>query len=128
MEYKFMQQEIPQDAKGVEVKLTAIDPNSNYVDLGDTTSDMNGNFGLSFIPDVPGDYHIIATFAGSKAYGPSSSSTYVTVEDVPATTSTPEAQLSQSAADLYFIPAIAALFVLIIVVAILLAMMIRKRP
>ena len=44
---------------------------------------------LAFTPEVPGTYQIIANFAGSKAYGPSSATTYLTVEDAPAATATP---------------------------------------
>ena len=34
MEYKFMQQAMPTDAKGVPVSLDAIDPNGNYIHIG----------------------------------------------------------------------------------------------
>jgi hypothetical protein len=64
MEYFFMQQAMPTNAKGVEVTLATIDPNGNYYEIGKTTSDINGNYGLSFTPEVSGDYQIIATFAG----------------------------------------------------------------
>jgi hypothetical protein len=85
MEYKFMQQAYPANAKGVNVTLTAIDPNNNYIPIGTTTSDTAGNFGLAWTPEVPGTYHIIATFAGSKSYGSSYSTTYMTVGPEPET-------------------------------------------
>ena len=69
MEYKFMQQIYPADAKGVQVNLATIDPNGNYISIGTTTSDINGNYGLLFTPEIPGTYQIIATFDGSKSYG-----------------------------------------------------------
>jgi hypothetical protein len=90
MEYLFMQQPIPGNAKGVEVTLDAIDPNNNFIHIGTTTSDASGNYGLPWIPEVPGTYQIIATFAGSKSYGPSFSTTYMTVGEAPATPTTPE--------------------------------------
>ena len=46
MEYMFMQQAIPTNAKGVEVTLDAIDPNNNFIHIGTTTSDITGKFGL----------------------------------------------------------------------------------
>ncbi|MCW3996831.1 MAG: PQQ-binding-like beta-propeller repeat protein [Candidatus Bathyarchaeota archaeon] len=127
MEYKFMQQAFPANAKGVEVELNAIDPNGNYVPIGKTTSDAQGNYGISFVPEVPGDYQIIASFAGSKAYGPSKATTYITVEPAPEATAEPTAQ-PQLLSETYFVPAIAGLFILIVVVAVVLALMIRKRP
>jgi hypothetical protein len=90
MEYKFMQQAYPADAKGVEVSLDTIDPNGNYVHIGAVTSDIDGNYGYAFTPDVPGSYQIIATFAGSRAYGPSSATTYLAVGEAPPATAPPE--------------------------------------
>jgi hypothetical protein len=76
------------DVTGVPVKLEAIDPNYNYQNLGTTTSDLYGNFGFSFEPEVPGLYMIIATFEGSDSYFGSSTTTYITVNPAP-TPSTP---------------------------------------
>ena len=86
MKYMFMQQPIPTNAKGVEVTLDAIDPNGNYIHIGTVTSDINGNYGYAFTPEVPGTYQIIATFAGSKSYGPSFATTYLAVGEAPQST------------------------------------------
>jgi hypothetical protein len=83
MEYMFMQQAKPKDAKGVEVILETLDPNGNFYEIGKTTSDMNGNFGYMWEPPVPGTYQIIARFEGSAAYGPSSATTYLGVAEAP---------------------------------------------
>ena len=83
MEYLWHQRSIPDDAKGVAVKLTAIDPNGNYQDIGEVTSDMWGNFGKSWNPPVPGEYFVMAEFEGSAAYGSSSASTYFVVDPAP---------------------------------------------
>jgi hypothetical protein len=83
MEYMYMQQEKPTDAKGVTVKLTSIDPNGNYQDLGEVTTDIWGNFGKSWIPPVPGEYVIMAEFEGSASYGSSAASTYIVVDEAP---------------------------------------------
>jgi hypothetical protein len=83
MEYMFMQQAKPKDAKGVEVVITTLDPNGNTYEIGRTTSDINGEFGCVVEPPVPGKYQIMATFEGSKSYGPSSASTYLWVEEAP---------------------------------------------
>jgi hypothetical protein len=83
MEYMFMQQEYPKDAKGVTVKLTAIDPNGNFQDIGEVTSDISGTFGKSWVPPVPGEYHLTATFEGSASYGSSTATTYFVVDPAP---------------------------------------------
>ena len=126
MEYMFMQQAKPADAKGVEVVLTVIDPNSNVYEIGRTTSDVEGKFGFAFEPLVPGDYQIIASFAGTKAYGPSSATTYLTVEEAPAATAVPTPPPA-SVADMYLIPSVAGIIVAIVVVGIVLILMLRKR-
>jgi hypothetical protein len=128
MEYMFHQRPKPTDAKGVEVSIDTIDPNGNFVHIGNATSDRNGNFGFSYTPDVPGTYQIIATFAGSKSYGPSDATTYLTAGDeAPATIAPTAAPLS--IADTYFVPAIAGLFLTIIITSVLLAMLfLKKRP
>jgi len=85
MEYVYMQQAVPVDIQGVTVKLYAIDPNGNYQDIGETTSDMWGNFGKSWKPPVEGEYLLIAEFEGSNSYYKSSASTYFTVDPAPST-------------------------------------------
>ena len=80
MEYVYQQQAMPEAAQGVTVKLYAIDPNGNYQDIGEDTSDIWGNFGKSWKPPVEGEYMIIAEFAGTKSYYKSSTSTYITVD------------------------------------------------
>jgi hypothetical protein len=128
MEYMFHQRPQPTDAYGVDVSLHAIDPNGNWIEIGTTTSDMYGNYGLAYQPEVPGTYQIVAQFAGTNSYGPSASSTYLTVGDEPA--STPAATAPpQSMADMYFIPAIVGVIIAVVLVGAVLAMiMLRKHP
>jgi hypothetical protein len=92
MEYMYMQKPKPEDAKGVTVKLYAIDSNDVYQDIGEATSDMWGNFGISWVPPAEDDYQIIAEFEGSNSYAGSSASTYLTVGPavIPETPITPE--------------------------------------
>jgi hypothetical protein len=72
MEYLYEQQTKPNDAKGVAVVLSVKDPNNNTYVIGETTSDASGMYKLLWKPDLPGAYTVIATFAGSKSYWPSS--------------------------------------------------------
>ena len=68
MLYVYKQRPKPAGATGVSVKIEAVDPNGNYQNLGTTTSDMYGNFGLALGADTEGTYMIMATFEGSGAY------------------------------------------------------------
>jgi hypothetical protein len=68
MLYVYKQFSKPMDTVGVPVSIDAVDPNGNYVHLGDTTSDADGQFYFTYTPTVAGQYTIYATFAGSAAY------------------------------------------------------------
>jgi len=127
MEYLYENQAKPTNATGVPVTLTAIDPNGNIINVGTTTSDINGNYGVVFKPDVPGTYQILASFAGSKAYGPSQDSTYLAVGVGPTTTPAPTAAPS-SVADMYLIPATIGIIVAIAIATIVIVLALRKRP
>jgi hypothetical protein len=83
MEYLHMQQPCPDDAEGVEVVITTLDPNGNTYELGRTTSDLSGTFGVAINPPVPGVYKIIASFEGSDSYYSSYAVTYINVEEAP---------------------------------------------
>ncbi|MCW4018410.1 MAG: PQQ-binding-like beta-propeller repeat protein [Candidatus Bathyarchaeota archaeon] len=80
MEYLYMQKAIPTDVVGVSVHLTAIDPNGNFQDIGTTTADINGKYGITWTPPVPGTYHVTATFEGSDSYWGSQDTTYFVVD------------------------------------------------
>jgi len=95
MEYMYMQQAKPTDAEGVTVKLTSIDPNGNYQDIGEVTTDIWGNFGTSWVPPVPGEYIIMAEFEGSASYGSSSDSTYMVVDEAPSPAMPIEPELAE---------------------------------
>jgi len=126
MEYMFMQQARPENAKGVEVILETLDPNGNFYEIGNATSDINGNFAYMFTPEVPGEYQILARFAGSKAYGPSYASTYLGVDEAPQATPTPTPP-PPSMADTYIVPATVGIIVAIIAVGLVIILMLRKR-
>ncbi|MGD0645290.1 MAG: PQQ-binding-like beta-propeller repeat protein [Candidatus Bathyarchaeia archaeon] len=127
MEYLYMSQPKPSNATGVPVTLSYVDPNGNYYVMGNTTSDINGQYKYVFTPTVPGTYTVTATFEGSNSYYSSTAETSV-VFDSPSTTTAPTTTPT-SVADMYFMPAITGLFVLIIIVAIVLVLlMLRKRP
>ncbi|MFB3889022.1 MAG: PQQ-binding-like beta-propeller repeat protein [Candidatus Bathyarchaeia archaeon] len=79
MEYVYMQKPKPADATGVTVKLIAYDPNGNQQNIGTTTTDAYGNFGITWTPPVEGTYYVEASFEGSNSYYGSSNSAYLAV-------------------------------------------------
>jgi hypothetical protein len=126
MAYMFQQQAMPADAKGVEVVLETLDPNGNFYEIGRTTSDMTGAYGLTWEPPVPGDYKIIATFAGSAAYGCSRAMTYMSIAEAPEPTPEPT-PTPASIADMYLVPGIIGIIIAIAVVGAVIVLMLRKR-
>jgi hypothetical protein len=127
MEYLFAQRPIPSNAEGVEVSLDTLDPNGNFVHIGNTTSDITGKFAFAFTPEVPGTYQIIATFAGSKSYGPSSANTYITVDEAPAAIAEPT-PTPPTMAELYFMPmSVGMIIAIAAVIALLALLLLRKR-
>jgi hypothetical protein len=126
MQYKFMGQGYPADAKGVEVVLEVVDPNGNFYEIGRNTSDVTGAFGCAFEPEVPGTYQIIATFEGSASYYGSFATTYITVEEAPAATPEPTPTPAPMT-DMYVMGFGIGMIIAIIVVGMLLFLMLRKR-
>ncbi|MCL2360094.1 hypothetical protein, partial [Candidatus Bathycorpusculum sp.] len=93
----------------------------------EAVSDSSGNFGCAFKADVPGTYQIIATFAGSEAYGPSRSTTYMTVGDAPQSTPAPT-EPPTSMADLYIVPALVGIVIAIVLSALAIVLLFKKHP
>jgi hypothetical protein len=103
MKYVYMQFGRPADAKGVPVKIEIVDPNNQYSWIGTATTDSDGNYAYSFIPQTEGQYMIIATFDGSASYYGSHSITYLKVDPAvspsgPITPETPAPLISTEAA------------------------------
>jgi hypothetical protein len=91
MEAVYQQQTMPNNITGVPITISVIDSNNNYRVIGTTTSDYTGHFGLTWTPDISGNYTLIANFQGSNSYYPSSSSTYFSASEPATVTSTPQA-------------------------------------
>jgi len=126
MGYVYQDKPAPTDFTGVEVTISVIDANSNYRIIGTTTTDINGFYSLQWTPDIPGKYTVIATFAGTDGYWPSKAVAAFAVDEV--ATPTPVPTQTPSAADLYFIPAVAALAILIVVIGLAVILMMKKHP
>ena len=91
MDYIHHQMPIPNNVTGVSVSLDTVDPNNNFIHIGDVTTDgMSGTFGFTWQPEISGQYKVMATFMGDESYGSSFATTYVSVVEAPAVTPTPE--------------------------------------
>jgi hypothetical protein len=127
MEHVYMQKPRPTNVTGVPVTLSVVDANGNYRQIGQVTTDLDGFFSFNWKPDIEGKYTVYASFVGSESYWPSHAVTAFAVDPAAATPAPTQAP-TQGVADLYFVPAIAALFVFIAVVAVVLILIQRKRP
>jgi hypothetical protein len=127
MGYVYQQKPLPTNFTGVQVTINVLDANGNYRTIGTTTTDTTGIYSLSWLPDIPGDYKVTATFAGNNGYWPSNAETSFTV-DPAAATPTPTATQEQSMADQYFVPlSLGVILAIIIVGATLALLLLRKR-
>jgi outer membrane protein assembly factor BamB len=126
MEYLHMQQPYPFSAQGVSVSLDALDPNNNFVHIGDTTTDLTGAYSLGFTPDIEGKYTIVASFYNTGAYYGSTAETAMLVTNAPETNA-PSSNISVQAPD-YTLPIVGTGVAMIIAVAVATLLLLRKRP
>ncbi len=126
MEYVYMQKGRPTNTTGVPITLSVVDANGNFREIGSTISN-DGFFSLNWKPDIAGAYTVYACFTGSESYYPTHAVTAFAVDPAHPTEAPTATPNNNSAADLYFVPAIAGLFVAIIVVGLLTILVLRKR-
>ncbi len=128
MGYVYQQKPLPNNFTGVPVTINVLDSNGNYRTIGTATTDETGTYSLTWTPDIPGDFTVIANFQGTNGYWPSSTEDRFTVMQAPASTAGPTSAPA-STSDQYILPGIIATIITIIVVGIMLALlMLRKRP
>jgi hypothetical protein len=129
MGYVYQQQPIPTNFTGVPVQLYVLDANGNYRPIGTATTTSSGTYSYVWKPDIPGSYTIYANFAGDQDYWPSNAQSTFNVMSSTSTAPTPTVTtVTQSLADTYFVPVSAVIIVLLIVVAALAILALRKRP
>ena len=127
MEAVYMQQPMPHNLTGVPVTISVTDSNGNNRVIGTTTSNAYGAFSLNWTPDIAGNYNVVATFEGSNSYYPSSGAAAF-YASYPAATPAPSAPASNLATttDL-MIYIIAAAIAIIIAIAIVGVLILRKK-
>ena len=128
MEAVYMQQPMPNNITGVPVTLSVIDSNGNNYNIGSTTTNPSGTYGLTWTPQIAGNYTVTATFGGTNSYYGSTATTYLYASE-PAITSAPTQVPIQSIADTYLLPGIVGIIIAIAVVGAVLALLVtKKRP
>ena len=125
MGYVYQQKPLPTNFTGVAVSIDAMDPNGNLVHIGDATTNANGFFHYTWTPpNVPGDYVVTATFAGTNGYWPSSAVTAMNVAGEHPTPS-PSPQPPATMTDTYVLGSAVAIIIVILMIG---ALLLRKRP
>jgi outer membrane protein assembly factor BamB len=124
MEYLYHQRQMP-TAAGVEVVLETLDPNGNFYEIGNATSDANGMYSYPFTPEVPGLYTIIASFKGSNSYFSSVAETAINVEEIHEVAPTPTPPPEPTG--MYILGSTIGIIIAIAVVGLVLMLMLRKR-
>jgi hypothetical protein len=126
MEYVYQNQPLPTDATGVVVTLSVEDANGNIYEIGTATTDTTGTFGFTWTPDIPGDYKVIATFAGSNSYYDSSAATHFYASDAPQPTPAPTPEPG-SMTDTYVLGFGIGAIIAILAIGLVIILMMRKR-
>jgi hypothetical protein len=127
MAYVYQQQGFPANFTGVPVTVSVVDSNGNFRTIGTTTSTSSGTYSLTWTPDIAGDYTVVANFAGTNAYWPSSSMTSFNVAQAHPTIA-PTTSPVASNTDTYVLSSAAAIIVVIIIVGAVSILMQRKKP
>jgi hypothetical protein len=127
MEYLHMQHQMPANVIGVPVSIDAVDPNGNYIHIGDAVSDASGTFSYTWTPANAGDYTITATFMGDDSYGSSWAETHATVVEAPAATPTSSPTNFDSINSNVTTMIIAGVVAIIITVVLVCLLILRKR-
>ena len=126
MEYIYMQKPKPTDATGVTVDVSVVDANGNFRSIGTTTTDASGMYSLTWMPDIPGDFKVIATFEGSNSYwGSTAETSFTAVSAGPTATTTTQTQVDFSTIELYIVGTGIAIIIAVAIVGLL---VLRKRP
>jgi len=130
MLYVYKQFAAPTSATGVPVTISVIDSNNNFRIIGTATTNALGTYGLTWTPDILGNFTVIASFAGSNAYNPSTAETYFYASS-PQVTPTSTTQTNLATSDIVnnlVIYLVVGVIAIIVAIAIGFALVLRKRP
>ena len=126
MEYIYMQKPRPTNTTGVQVTLSVLDSNGNYRTIGTATTN-DGYFSYNWVPDIPGQYTVYASFAGTESYWQSHAITSFAI-DPAAPTASPYPVTVLPPTETYFAIATIAIIAAIAAAAVVIVIVLRKRP
>jgi hypothetical protein len=127
MEAAYEQQPLPSNLTGVPISVYVLDSNNNYRSIGSTTSNALGDWGLTWTPDIAGNYTIYGVFAGSHGYYAASTSTFLYAGSPAATTApsaTPTTGLASNATLEY---GLVAVIIIIVIIGAVLALLVTRK-
>ncbi len=128
MEAVYEQCSMPNNITGVPITVSVVDSNGNYRTIGQTVSTPSGTFDYTWTPDIPGHYTLYAAFAGSGAYYASSAQTAIYASETATPAPTQQIQTNAATASDLLTYIGAATVAIIIAIAIVGLLIIRKRP
>jgi hypothetical protein len=128
MGYVYQQQLSPTNFTGVPVTIDIVDSNGNYRNIGTATTDSTGLFHLTWTPDIPSDYTVIATFQGTNGYWPSHTETAFTVLPAPTPVPVTTVETPPDMTGTYVTYAAVAIIIAVAIVGAVIVLMLRKRP
>ena len=130
MEYVYQQQPAPANIVGVPITINVIDSYNNFRAIGTATSDASGMFTLSWTPDIPGNYTVVANFAGTKSYyGSFAETSFIATSPQSSATATPQTNLATSElVNNLMLYMVAGVIAIIIAIAIVGLLILRKHP
>ncbi len=126
MGYVYQQKPFPSDCMGVPVKIDVMDSNNNYRTIGTAMSDASGVFSLTWVPDIPGNFTVVATFEGTNGYWPSFAETSFAVMEPPEATPPPTPPPA-SMTDTYVAGFGIALLIILVAGIVVIVIMLRRR-
>ena len=113
----------PPKPNGVTVRLAAVGPSGDVIDIGTVTSDSGGLFKKTWTPQSEGEYTVYATFDGSNSYYGSYAETALSIIEAPAETSNAQQQIIPD----YTMTLIGGFLAVIVAVAIVGILVVRKK-
>jgi hypothetical protein len=130
MDYLHMQNatllNTPPTPNGVTIRLAAVDPNGNVIDIGTVISNGDGMFKKTWSPSIEGEYTVYATFDGSGSYYGSYAGTALSVMNAPAATPTTQQQ-ADTDYTMIIVGGVIAIIIVVVIATAINIMMVRKK-
>jgi hypothetical protein len=128
MAYEFGGAAKPANVTGVDVVINVVDPNGNNYVVGTTTCNTDGTYSVTFTPQIQGQYQVIASFAGTNSYYPAFAHSTAYVNTLSSAGATPTPTPISNNTQTYILGSTAAIIIALAIAAVILALVLKKRP